>query len=164
VNSRQKETGAPILMGEFGVEYPHTGGDQLLSDLSSIAIENGWHFAYWNYHGPGSVWNYDQMPAPFWNAVLKSFEGNSSVAGTSIADDSISISPNPCSVSTTITISGENTSRKLLVYDILGHKRKELLLKNSTTEILTDDLPSGEYIVVVQNGVGVLVRRLVVTK
>ncbi len=51
IYDRQKETGAPIFMGEFGVQWPHYGGEQLLGDLSSIAIENGWHFAYWAYDG-----------------------------------------------------------------------------------------------------------------
>src|SRR5665213_1124837 len=59
----EQKTHAPIFMGEFGMTYPHPGGPQFLADMTSIAIEKGWHFAYFDYwHRPPSTrvqaWDY----------------------------------------------------------------------------------------------------------
>ncbi len=46
----QTKYDVPVLIGEFGISYPQNGGENYLSDLMSIAEENGWHFSLWNWN------------------------------------------------------------------------------------------------------------------
>ncbi|BCS95725.1 hypothetical protein DSLASN_13570 [Desulfoluna limicola] len=45
----QKTHGIPILLGEFGMEFPQAGGEAYLSDHVDIAKKEGWHFCLWSY-------------------------------------------------------------------------------------------------------------------
>lgn len=68
----------PILMGEFGLQYPQTGGVQFLSDHVDIALAHGWHFALWNYRSDtedGMLINFDyeKFPAAYWTEVVEWF-------------------------------------------------------------------------------------------
>lgn len=65
----------PILMGEFGMQYPQAGGVQFLSDHVDIAISHGWHFALWNYRSdtedPTLIdFDYEKFPAEYWIEIL----------------------------------------------------------------------------------------------
>ncbi len=168
INARQKETGAPIFMGEFGLQFPQNGGDHLLGDLSSTDIENGWHFAYWEYHAPGPAWNYDQMPQPYWDTVLHSFDRpNSSVEQLLSLNTGLSLSPNPCSEGFLIKISLNPlyNAEMFFLYDVLGHKVRELTVNNGAViECSSDNLPSGEYLAVVKTRFGFLQKRLSIIK
>ncbi|MDP4221100.1 MAG: cellulase family glycosylhydrolase [Bacteroidota bacterium] len=164
VYDRHNETDAPILLGEFGLEFPQAGGVQFLSDLATSAIENGWHFAWWNYRGPPDAWDYEIWQPEYWTAVLKSFEGNSSVQQTLISGDEITLSPNPCSSSVILGIHSERDHDMISIYNVLGAKVKQLQTRNDRVEISTEDLNAGEYLVSVDSPTGVLQKRLVVIK
>lgn len=165
IYDRQKETGAPIFMGEFGLQFPHSGGEQLLTDLSSSAIENGWHFAYWDWRRPaGEGWNYELMPGTFWNAVLRSFIGNSLVTPADSVNMDISLSPNPSVSNITIIIHGAGRVKKLSLYDVLGHELKQIPLQNNVTQLNIEDLPSGEYLVLLHGDAGVIQKKLLVSR
>jgi len=70
VQNVQNQTGAPVLLGEFGLLHPQINGPQFLKDIADICIEKGWHFALWNYRPGGDDWNYETMGSDYWNAVL----------------------------------------------------------------------------------------------
>lgn len=76
VNAFAKESGAPIFLGEFGMLLPQKGGPQLFTDISDIAIENGWHFAYWDYRRPYPGWDVERLGVDYVQAVVSSFHKN----------------------------------------------------------------------------------------
>lgn len=65
----------PILLGEFGMQFPQAGGLRYLSDMKDIAMANGWHFCLWSYRGdsrnPASVeFDYEKWGPEYWNEIL----------------------------------------------------------------------------------------------
>ncbi|MFI5263701.1 MAG: cellulase family glycosylhydrolase [Candidatus Kapaibacterium sp.] len=168
INARQKETGAPIFMGEFGLEYPQKGGDHLLGDLSSICIENGWHFAYWEYHAPSPAWNYDQMPQPYSDTILKSLHHPTSwVKETPSPNNEFTLSPNPCSQGASIRISlnGDENTETFFLFDILGRTVRELRMNGNPVSVFNcENILSGEYLAVIKSRSGYLQKRLLITK
>lgn len=78
IQNFQNQTGAPVMMGEFGLMLPQTGGTDYLRDMADIAIARGWHFALWDFRRSDISWNYELMGEPYWNTVLNMFNGNSS--------------------------------------------------------------------------------------
>ncbi|MFV1958786.1 MAG: glycoside hydrolase family 5 protein [Planctomycetota bacterium] len=69
----------PILMGEFGMEYPQSGGIQFLSDHADIAVARGWHFILWNFRSdtrdPSTLnFDYEKWPAGYWTEILGWFD------------------------------------------------------------------------------------------
>ncbi len=74
----QERHQVPILMGEFGMQYPQTGGVQFLSDHVDIALTHGWHFALWNYRSDTEDaqlinFDYEKFPDEYWTEVLDWF-------------------------------------------------------------------------------------------
>jgi len=75
------ETGKPVLLGEFGMLNPQHGAHQYIGDVLDICIDNGWHFALWDWRrGSGVHWNienfHNDISHPFavippWFSVLK---------------------------------------------------------------------------------------------
>ncbi len=75
------ETGKPVLLGEFGMLNPQHGAHQYIGDVLDICIDNGWHFALWDWRrGSGVHWNIENfhkdISHPFavippWFSVLK---------------------------------------------------------------------------------------------
>jgi hypothetical protein len=68
----------PILVGEFGMEFPQPGGPRYLADMKDIALANGWHFCLWSYRGdsrnPASVeFDYEKWGPEYWNEILRWF-------------------------------------------------------------------------------------------
>ncbi|HET6510572.1 MAG TPA: cellulase family glycosylhydrolase [Candidatus Kapabacteria bacterium] len=73
IRKRAQETGRPIFLGEFGLQWEQAGGHQLIDDQSAIAIDNGWHFAYWDWRRYDGRWDYELFGPQYWNVVLNSF-------------------------------------------------------------------------------------------
>lgn len=78
VISFQQTHDVPILMGEFGMQYPQMGGVQYLSDHVDIALARGWHFAAWNFRSDTEDaaiinFDYEKFPAEYWPEVLTWF-------------------------------------------------------------------------------------------
>jgi hypothetical protein len=78
------ETGKPVLIGEFGVMYPQIGSGKYIGDVLDLCIENGWHFALWDWRrGSGKEWNIESFQSDTtnpprtiendWTAVLRRF-------------------------------------------------------------------------------------------
>ncbi|MBM4176220.1 MAG: glycoside hydrolase family 5 protein [Ignavibacteria bacterium] len=117
----------PIVMGEFGVMKQQNGGIQFLTDLSDIALERGWHFAYWDWRRGDGMWNYELMGADYWNAVKASFiKPTTSVSlDNDIIPNEFRISsyPNPFNPKTKIKIfSPVNDFLTLKLVNILGQE------------------------------------------
>lgn len=54
----KETTGRPVFIGEFGMFRPQNGGADYIKDVLDICIENGWHFALWDWRrGGGQNWN-----------------------------------------------------------------------------------------------------------
>lgn len=65
----------PVLLGEFGMQFPQAGGPRYLSDMNDIAMANGWHFCVWSYRGdsqnPASIeFDYEKWGSEYWSEVL----------------------------------------------------------------------------------------------
>ena len=84
VKEFENQTGKPVLIGEVGVMYPQIGSGNYIGDILDISIENGWHFALWDWRrGSGKQWNVESFqndttgpPRTIendWTAVLKRF-------------------------------------------------------------------------------------------
>ncbi len=79
----EESTGNPVLLGEFGMLYPQYGASQYIGDVLDICIENGWHFALWDWRrGSGKNWNIENFQDTTgppksvendWTSVLKRF-------------------------------------------------------------------------------------------
>jgi len=166
IYDRQKETGAPIFMGEFGVQWPHSDGEHLLEDLSSIAIENGWHFAYWAYDGVHHRWgwDYEVMPGIYWQTVQRSFEGNSSVRFSAVSNPKLTLSPNPSTDYVTLKVETSEDFRAISLYDVLGHFLRQIPIRNIATEIIVEDLAPGEYQLILQGKKGIVQKRFIVAR
>jgi hypothetical protein len=58
----QDSIGVPVFLGEFGILYPQIGCSQYLSDVIDNCIENGWHYAVWDWRrGTGEEWNVENF-------------------------------------------------------------------------------------------------------
>ncbi|MGH2575910.1 MAG: glycoside hydrolase family 5 protein [Ignavibacteria bacterium] len=80
LRSFQKETGAPILIGEFGMRYPQYGGSKYLGDVLDICLEYGWHFTLWDWRrGKGELWNIENFQdKEMWHTVINKFHSRGS--------------------------------------------------------------------------------------
>jgi hypothetical protein len=76
-------TNKPVLIGEFGVMKPQIGSDIYIGDVLDLCVDNGWHFALWDWRrGSGKQWNIESFPDTTgpprtiendWTAVLRRF-------------------------------------------------------------------------------------------
>lgn len=84
----------------------------------------------------------DGVPVFFsWNNVLGE---NSSIVEE---NTSVNVYPNPFSETTTFEITNSATKNyEIRIYDLFGREVKKYEIKNQTTEISRDELPSGMYI------------------
>jgi hypothetical protein len=83
VKEFEEQTGKPVFLGEFGMFSPQHGAYNFIGDVLDICIENGWHFALWDWRrSSGLEWNIENFhldttfPAqtiPPWVSVLMRF-------------------------------------------------------------------------------------------
>lgn len=70
-------TGAPVFIGEFGMYKPQIGGANYLNDVLNVCLDNGWHFALWDWRrGGGESWNIEgflDTGNVHWKTVLSKF-------------------------------------------------------------------------------------------
>ena len=80
VKEFQRTHRVPILLGEFGMEFPQHGGEAYLSDHVGIAKSEGWHFCLWSFrsNNPESRRhiNFDpeKWDEPYWQEVMSWFQ------------------------------------------------------------------------------------------
>ena len=80
VKKFQKAHDVPVLLGEFGIEYPQDGGERYLSDIMDIAKNEGWHFCLWSFrsNNPNSKqhinFNPEKWSKTYWKEVLSWFK------------------------------------------------------------------------------------------
>ena len=77
VKEFQEQTGAPILLGEFGMFKPQINCHTYVDDVLSACTENGWHFALWDWRRSGGPeWNFEKFSDQndtTWKTVLSKF-------------------------------------------------------------------------------------------
>lgn len=77
VKQFQEQTGAPVLMGEFGMYKPQINCHNYVNDVLSACAENGWHFALWDWRRSGGPeWNFEKFSDQndtTWKTVLSKF-------------------------------------------------------------------------------------------
>ncbi len=129
VRSFQAAVDAPILLGEFGLLFPQNGGDLFLKDISSLCVEYGWHFAYWEWRREIEGYNYEKMGDDYWVVVKNSFVMPINSAEQDMEEKCISIFP--VIVNSDITIKSDcDVIRVAYIYDVLGN-----LVLSSDTEL-----------------------------
>ena len=76
LDSVQKATKKPIFLGEFGLMFEQGGGTLYLKDMYEICMENGWHFAIWDYRSNrnNGAWDYEKKSTEYWQTVLNMFK------------------------------------------------------------------------------------------
>jgi hypothetical protein len=117
----------PISMGEFGLMKQQIGGVQFLTDISNIALERQWHFAYWDWRRGDGLWNYELMGTDYWDAVKASFiKPVTSVRDENnliIQDFQLSAYPNPFNSKTKLRInSPKKDFVKVILLNLLGQE------------------------------------------
>ncbi|MBU2445163.1 MAG: T9SS type A sorting domain-containing protein [Bacteroidetes bacterium] len=117
----------PISMGEFGLMKQQMGGIQFLTDISEIALERGWHFAYWDWRRGDGLWNYELMGTDYWNAVKTSFTKPVTSVKQEyeliVKDFRLSSYPNPFNAKTKIRISAAKKDFVTIkLFDLLGQE------------------------------------------
>ncbi|NOY05552.1 MAG: glycoside hydrolase family 5 protein, partial [Chlorobi bacterium] len=107
----------PVIIGELGISHPQNGSEQYLDDIMTIAEEEGWHFAIWNFNN-GVQFYYQSMDqvyrTGFMDLFTRHFSGITSVdeKGTAAGDVHLARNfPNPFSSSTTIIYRGSHPGR-----------------------------------------------------
>ncbi|MBI5326482.1 MAG: cellulase family glycosylhydrolase [Ignavibacteriae bacterium] len=97
VDSIQKATGKPIFLGEFGILYEQGGGPLFLNDMYEICMEEGWHFAIWDFRSDrgSDAWDYEKKSPEYWQTVLNMFKITGAEDNQYIVRDNIVIYPNP---------------------------------------------------------------------
>lgn len=127
------ETGSPVLLGEFGMQFEQKGGVELLQDYSAICKELGWHFAYWDWRtnrGRGA-WDYEKKKIDYLNAIKASFIKISGVDSENAANDVFSAFWNYRNETVILEIRKSGRA-EISVFDLLGtemrFEREEFLV------------------------------------
>jgi len=157
VNAIEKETGAPIFLGEFGLELPQTGGPQFLTDISNIAIENGWAFAYWDWHTKtDSFWNYPKWGGGSWPAILASLvEGKSGVIENAPSTGGLIVSQSSTPGELSVywpEMEQLGIAADVNIFDILGREVRTLTRNSSRFTMDISGLENGIYILTLRSG------------
>ena len=144
-------------MGEFGLELPQTGGPQFLIDISNIAMENGWAFAYWDLHTKtDSNWNYLKWGGGYWPAVLASLEqGNSGVVENTPNTGGLIVSQSSTPGELSVEwpeMEQSGITAEVSIYDILGRQVRTLTRNSSRFTIDISGLENGVYILTLHSG------------
>jgi hypothetical protein len=149
VDSVQKATDMPVLLGEFGLLYEQVGGTKFLNDMYEICIEKGWHFALWLYRGGGDGgFDYESKKPEYWETVLNMFRYTGLEDENTSEDDFIMIYPNPADDYLYLRFSDNYYPERIEIYSMLGVKMKSIIFENKDNQkIYVGDLPSGIYFV-----------------
>lgn len=73
VRETQIRWNVPILVGEFGVMNPQSGGEKYLSDVMEICLEYGWHFALWEWRNNQKEWNIEKFGSGKYMEVVEKY-------------------------------------------------------------------------------------------
>lgn len=157
ISAVQAETHAPIFMGEFGLEYPHTGGTQFLSDMASIAIDKGWHFAYWDWRRPSGWggWDYEHWDPSYMAAIDESFiEQNESVAESLAPAATLSFTQEvPGSIRVDWSgLEPPGSTVSVQLFDMIGRLERTFTANSHNVLLPTSGLAAGPYLIVLRSG------------
>ncbi len=156
VSQVAERTNAPIFLGEFGITYPHTGGPQYLDDMSSIALANGWHFAYFDYwHRPNGEgpWDYRDWDPAYWDTILQSFQTPSpALVQTAARPDNDLTIIQTAEDELLVEWSVPNIPVHFTIEDILGRPVESCYRMSGNFTIRTPELAPGIYALVVSSG------------
>lgn len=150
VDSVQKVTGRPILLGEFGICYEQRGGTLFLRDMYEICIEEGWHFALWDFRaGRGNGgFDYEKKSPEYWTTVLNMFKYSGVEDDINSESDFIKIYPNPADDYLYFQTFNRNYNERIEIYSMLGVKMKSISYENREKQkVYVGDMPSGIYFV-----------------
>lgn len=77
VKDFQEQTGAPVILGEFGMYLPQSGCADYVNDVLTVCSDYGWHFALWDWRRSGGPeWNFEKFHDEndsTWKTVLSKF-------------------------------------------------------------------------------------------
>ncbi len=160
VSQVEQETHAPIFMGEFGMTYPHSGGPQFLADMSSIAIEKGWDFTYFDYwHRPPSTdvqsYDYKDWDSSYWSGILASFQqGSESVRTPDVESSTLRILQDAEGGELLVNWSGEASISAIhgTIYDLVGRPVKSFDRTSRNFTIGTTGLTPEAYFMLLSSG------------
>jgi len=193
VRTFQLAHGVPVMIGEFGLQFPQNGGEQYLADIADIACGYGWHFALWNWNNT-ATFNYRHFDDTYGTDYMTTVEsmltdpcltgiGNDrNPGGGPMLPEAIRLHqnrPNPFNPSTTITFDvpdnlspGQHCS--LVVFDLRGRLVQTLVdanLKAGRHRVVWHGrdnrgrtVPSGVYLYSLRSGGDRLIRKMVVRK
>lgn len=138
----------PISLGEFGLMKQQTGGIQFLTEISDIALERGWHFAYWDWRRGDGLWNYELMGSDYWNAVKASFTKPVTSVNQEdeliVKDFRLSSYPNPFNAKTKIRISAAKKDFVTIkLFNLLGQEISTIYKGNILPEQFEVELDTG---------------------
>ena len=149
VDSVQKATYKPVLLGEFGLLNEQVGGTIFLNDMYEICIEKGWHFALWLFRGGGNGgFDYESKKPEYWTTVLNMFRYTGLKDENTSANDNILVCPNPSEDYIYLRFSDNYFSEIIEIYSVLGVKMKSIIFENKDNQkIYVGDLPAGIYFI-----------------
>lgn len=169
VREFQQKHHVPIFLGEFGLMLPQNGGKQLLDDITDIAVDMGWHFAYWVWNGKGVpfesfyAWNYPVMGEDYYDVVKDSFKKTYSSVLSSSIENAFSIYPNP--VKDVIYIESNYVDiTEVEIVNVIGYvelSSKDLKSSGGNLSINLTNLPQGVYYIIAKTGKAVLSQKFV---
>ncbi|NOY57951.1 MAG: cellulase family glycosylhydrolase [Calditrichaeota bacterium] len=146
VKDFQQNHNVPVLIGEFGLNYPQNGGEKYLSDIMSIAENFGWHFSLWNWNNTESF-NYpyfDQIYNTHYMDMISKYLNRSTTGVNSLKNSNTTVKefrlqqnyPNPFNPETRIEYSLPGPAQvKITVYDVNGHLVRNLVSGQQTAGI-----------------------------
>lgn len=117
VKTLKKNTGVPIILGEFGLCRAQINGPQFVKDISDICLEEGWHFAYWDWRTHANSWNFESFGTDYMDVVRESFLTKTNVNELQSGSLKISFSDE------ILVVSSNKTFRDINLFDLLGQKQ-----------------------------------------
>ncbi|OGU15179.1 MAG: hypothetical protein A2X61_15120 [Ignavibacteria bacterium GWB2_35_12] len=150
VDSVQKVTDKPFFLGEFGIMYEQGGGTLFLKDMYEICMEEGWHFALWDFRtdrGPTGPWDYEKKSPEYWTTVLNMFKYSGIGDEPNSEEDLMMIYPNPADDYLYLKIAEYKITDRIEIYSIIGERLKSIEFENSENQkIFVGDLQCGIYL------------------
>ncbi len=139
--------------------YPHAGGPQFFADMTSIAIEKGWDFTYFNYwHRPVDsvvqTYDYKDWDPSYWNEILTSLQqGGASVCESNTNSNVLRILDAEQNAALYVQWLGAPSAViHGTIYDLLGRMRLSFDYTNMGFTLNTSYLSQGAYFLVLSSG------------
>ena len=119
-------------------------------------------YAIGSYHGElifGGSFTYNQSHTDTFNCIARYTDDTFNIAAPLIQKDDITLSPNPAAQNITLNYLEPNSS--ISIYNLQGECIMKKVVITEETEIDVSDLPSGVYLLQIENAEGVVVKKVV---